>query len=425
MTTDSMIATLLVFLATVFIYGLVSQRLKHTALTGPMVFTAVGLACGATISSQSRFDFDLEFLLWPAKLALAFVLFTDATHVRVRGLFVRLGVVSRLLAFAMPLVILFGAAAATVLFDVLTFWEAVVLAVILAPTDAGLGQAIVHSERVPTGVRQSLNVEAGLNDGLAIPFFTLAIAFARLDDPSKETSIVRFTLEQIGYGIGIGLLLGGLGGWLLQRASDREWVTEGYQQLTLVALCLASFVVALQVGGNEFIAPFVAGLFVKLNFEDVGQEMEDFSDAWGGLLNSLVFFTFAMVAVGELDQLTMASWVYAVLSLTAVRMIAVAISLLGAGLRPASVLFIGWFGPRGLASIVLGLLLIKKDAVILGQEVIEGAVIATVLLSIAAHGLTTNPGIRIYATRIADLPADAPEQEAAPELIDRFWDEEF
>ncbi|MCP3857921.1 MAG: sodium:proton exchanger [Actinomycetia bacterium] len=422
---DSMVATLLVFLAGVFVYGLVSQRLQRTLLTGPMVFTALGLVCGAAISSQSRFDFDIEFLLWPAKLALAFVLFTDATHVRVRGLFVRLGVVSRLLAFAMPLIIVFGAAAAAVLFDALTFWEAVVLAAIVAPTDAGLGQAIMHDDRVPTGVRQSLNVEAGLNDGLVIPFFTLAIGFARLDDPSHETSIIRFTLEQIGYGIGIGVLLGGIGGWLLQQASERNWVTQGYHQLTLIALCLASFVIALEVGGNEFIAPFVAGLFVKLNFEDVGQTMQDFSDAWGGLLNSLVFFTFAMVAVGELDQLTAASWVYAVISLTAVRMLAVAISLLGAGLRPASVLFIGWFGPRGLASIVLGLLLIKKDAVIPGQEVIEGAVIATVLMSIAAHGLTTNPGIRIYATRVANLSDDAPELEAAPELIDKFWDDEW
>lgn len=421
---DSVVVTLLVFLAAVFVYGLFSQRLQRTSLTGPMVFTAVGLACGAAISSESRIDFDLEFMLWPAKLALAFVLFTDATHVRVRGLFVRLGVVSRLLAFAMPLVIVFGAATAAVLFDALTFWEAVILAVIVAPTDAGLGQAIVHSERVPTGVRQSLNVEAGLNDGLVIPFFTLAIGFARLDDPSQQTSVIRFTLEQIGYGIGIGVLLGGLGGWLLQQATERTWVTQGYHQLTLVALCLASFVVALEFGGNEFIAPFVAGLFVKFNFEDVGQEMQDFSDAWGGLLNSLVFFTFAMVAVGELDQLTAASWVYAVISLTAVRMLAVAISLLGAGLRPASLLFIGWFGPRGLASIVLGLILIKKDAVIPGQEIIEGAVIATVLLSIAAHGLTTNPGIKIYATRVTDLSDDAPEQEAAPELIDRFWDDE-
>ncbi len=421
---QSMVVTLLVFLAAVFVYGLVSQRLQRTSLTGPMVFTAVGLACGAAISSESRIDFDLEFILWPAKLALAFVLFTDATHVRVRGLFVRLGVVSRLLAFALPLVIVFGAATAAVLFDALTFWEAVILAVIVAPTDAGLGQAIVHSERVPTGVRQSLNVEAGLNDGLVIPFFTLAIGFARLDDPSQQTSVIRFTLEQIGYGIGIGVLLGGLGGWLLQQATERTWVTQGYHQLTLVALCLASFVVALEFGGNEFIAPFVAGLFVKFNFEDVGQDMQDFSDAWGGLLNSLVFFTFAMVAVGELDQLTAASWVYAVISLTAVRMLAVAISLLGAGLQHASVLFIGWFGPRGLASIVLGLILIKKNAVIPGQEIIEGAVIATVLLSIAAHGLTTNPGIKIYATRITDLLDDAPEQEAAPELIDRFWDDE-
>jgi len=210
---------------------------------------------------------------------------------------------------------------------------------------------------------------------------------------------------------------------LLQQASERRWVTDTYHQLTLVALGLASFLVALEVGGNEFIAPFVAGLFVKLSFEDAGQEMSSFSEAWGGSLNSLVFFVFGMVVVQNVELLTMSSWVFAVLSLTVVRMVAVAISLLGAGLRPASVVFIGWFGPRGLASIVLGLILVKKAAVIPGQEVIEGAVMATVLLSIVAHGLTTNLGIRLYTKRVGQLPDDAPEQEPNDELVDRFWDD--
>jgi NhaP-type Na+/H+ or K+/H+ antiporter len=320
-------------------------------------------------------------------------------------------------------VIVFGTIAAALLFDALTLWEAAILAVILAPTDAGLGQAIVHSARVPSGVRQSLNVEAGMNDGLAMPFFTLFIGLARLDEPSKQTSIVQFTLEQIGYGVVIGLLFGGVGGWLLQQASQRHWVTDTYHQLTLITMGLASFLVALEIGGNEFIAPFVAGLFVKLNFEDAGQEMSSFSEAWGGSLNSLVFFMFGIVVIQDLDQLTMSSWVYAVLSLTVVRMVAVAISLIGAGLRPASVIFIGWFGPRGLASIVLGLILIKKDALIPGLDVIQGAVMATVLLSIVAHGLTTNLGIRLYADRVAELPDHAPEQEASDDLVDRFWDD--
>lgn len=407
-----MTTSLLVFLMMVFAFGLVSRRLQSTLLTGPIVFTAAGLICGGFVAAESRFDFDLDLLLWPAKLALALVLFTDATHVRVRSLFVRLGVVSRLLAFAMPMVIAFGTIAAALVFDKLTLWEAAILAVVLAPTDAGLGQAIVHSTRVPSGVRQSLNVEAGLNDGLAMPFFTLFIGLARLDDPSKDTSILQFTLEQIGYGVAIGTLFGFVGGWLLQQARQRHWVTDTYHQLTLVAVALASFVVALEVGGNEFIAPFVAGLFVKWSFEDASQEMESFSEAWGGSLNSLVFFTFGMVVVQDLDQLTLSSLVFAVLSLAVVRMLAVAISLIGAGLRPASVLFIGWFGPSGLASIVLGLILVKKGALIPGQEIIEGAVMATVLLSVVAHGVTTNIGIKLYAGRVGALPPTAPEREA-------------
>ncbi len=214
-----------------------------------------------------------------------------------------------------------------------------------------------------------------------------------------------------------------MGGWLLQQASERRWVTDTYHQLTLVALGLASFLVALEVGGNEFIAPFVAGLLVKLSFEDAGQEMSGFSEAWGGSLNSFVFFVFGMVVFQNFKLLTMSSWVFAVLSLAVVRMVAVAISLLGAGLRPASVFFIGWFGPRGLASIVLGPILMKKAAVIPGQEVIEGAVMATVLLSFAVYGLTTNLGTRFYTKRVGQLSDDAPEREPNDELVDRFWDD--
>ncbi|MGI9594850.1 MAG: cation:proton antiporter [Acidimicrobiales bacterium] len=403
-------AAVITFLALVYLYGAVSRRLERTIITGPMIFTVAGVVSAAFLSANSRLDFDLEFLLWPAKVALALVLFTDATHVRVRGLFASLSLPGRLLGFAMPLVIAFGTLLGLLVLGELAFWEAAILATILAPTDAGLGQAIMGSPRVPAGTRQALNVEAGLNDGLAIPFLVLFAGQARLDVPLKHTSWVTFTLEQIGYGLVVGVVLGGAGGWLLQQASQRGWIAKSAYQLSLLALALLSFVIALEIGGNEFIAPFVAGLVVKLGFESANHEMQGFSQAWGQALNHLVFFTFGMVIVTELGSISGAIWLYAALSLTMVRVLAVAIAMIGSGLRRSSVLFVGWFGPRGLASIVLGLILIKKEALIPGQEVVELAVVATVLLSIVAHGITTAPGIAAYASRTANLPPDAPER---------------
>lgn len=404
-----MTASLVTFLALIFAFGLVSHRLERTVITGPMVFTAAGLVVAAFMSPEERIDFDLEELLWPAKLALALILFTDATHVRVRGLLGGLSLPGRLLGFAMPLVMAFGTIAGLLVLGELSLWEAAILAAILAPTDAGLGHAIMSSKRVPDGIRQGLNVEAGLNDGLAIPFLILFIALARLDDPEKGSWVV-FLLEQIGYGVLIGVVFGALGGWLMHQSQQRGWMTHVFYQLALIALALLSFVVALEVGGNEFIAPFVAGLLVKLEFEDAGEEMESFSEVWGQSLNYFVFFVFGSVAFGQLESISASAWTYGVLSLTVVRLAAVGLSMIGVSLRPASVLFMGWFGPRGLASIVLGLILIKEDAAIVGQTEIERAVVATVLSSIFLHGMTTAIGIDRYASRIGDLPPDAPER---------------
>lgn len=262
-----------------------------------------------------------------------------------------------------------------------------------------------------------MNVEAGLNDGLAIPFLILFIGFARLDQPEKESSWIVFTLEQVGFGVLVGVVVGGLGGWLMRESRVRGWMTDVFYQLALIALALSSFVVALEVGGNEFIAPFVAGLFVKLRFEHAGEEMEGFSEAWGQSLNYLVFFVFGTVAFSQLGSISAEAWIYGALSLTVVRVVAVGASLIGAGVQRSSMLFMGWFGPRGLASIVLGLLLIKQHAVIPGQSVIEHAVIATVLLSIFAHGATTAVGIDRYAAQVSELSTDAPERARVTGLV--------
>ena len=401
-------APLIVFLCVTFVFGVVAHRLARTMLTGPIVFVAAGMVAAWTLPASDRLDFELDAVLWPAKVALALVLFTDATHVRVRGLFRGLGLPTRLLGIGMPLVIVFGTLLAVVVSDRLSLAEAAILATILAPTDAGLGQAIMSSPRVPGGVRQALNVEAGVNDGFAVPCLVLFIGLARRDGGDGPRSFLVFVLEQIGYGVMTGVVVGLIGGLLLREAKSRRWMTATSYQLALVALALLSFVVAIELGGNEFVSPFVAGLLVKLRFEEAGSQMDGFSEVWGQSLNYLVLFVFGMVALSELGSLDASAWLYALASLTVVRGSAVAISMIGAATRPESVLFMAWFGPRGLASIVLGLILVREDAVIAGQADIEQAVIATVLLSVIMHGATTAPGISWYATRVRNLPRTLP-----------------
>ena len=192
-----------------------------------------------------------------------------------------------------------------------------------------------------------------------------------------------------------------------------EWIAESFQQIGVVALPLLCLVVSEMVGASMFIAAFVAGLAVQIRFKDAGKHSVEFAEEWGQLLNLGVFYLFGMAAVRDWPQFGMASWLYALLSLTLVRMLPVAIALIGTRLSSASVVFMGWFGPRGLASIVLGLVYLEEEVHLSGESTIRFAVMATVLLSIFAHGLSAMPGIGLYARNIASLAADAPEHEDA------------
>ena len=412
--------TILAFGVLLFAYGLVSKLLDRTIITGPIVFTLGGLILAFSLPSQHHLGFDLKVFTILGKLALALVLFTDATHMRVRDLLTRVTIPGRLLGIAMPLVMIAGTIAGLFFLGELTVWEAAILATILAPTDAGLGQIIMSSKRVPVRIREALNVEAGLNDGLAIPFLMLFIGLAREQQNLRGSTWVTYTLEQIGYGFLVGLLIGGIGGWLLEQANKRGWVTVSFQQLCLLTLALLSFFVADELHGNEFIAVFIAGSAVKLSFEAAQQEMVHFSEAWGQLLNFLVFFLFGMVATTTLRNAGLILWEYAFISLTVVRIVPVFISLMGTNFKISSSLFVGWFGPRGLASIVLGLILIKEEAGIQGQPIIEEAIIVTVLLSIFLHGITAAPGISVYARQVAKMPNFAPEKQEAKVIMSSY-----
>lgn len=405
---------LTVFLLLVYLYSLVSQRLERTVITAPMLFTAAGAAAMLLPAAAMDLALDRKALLLIAELGLVMTLFTDAS--RISPSFLRAGrsLPIRLLSTGMLLTILLGTLCAMAVLRGLSWWEAGILAAILAPTDAGLGQVIVNSERVPQGIRRSLNVEAGLNDGLSVPFLLLfiALAVAQEGTESAGTLLSGFLGEQLGYGALIGLGIGSLGGWLLGLAHRARWMAPPLGQLGVVALPLLCAIASEATGASMFIAAFVAGLAVQLGFNEVGRHSVEFTEDWGQLFNFFVFFLFGTFVVGAWATFTPTVLLYAALSLTLVRMVPVALALWGTRLSRATVLFMGWFGPRGLASIVLGLVFLEQEADLGGEATIRLAVVATVLFSIFAHGASALPGINLYARRIALLDKASPEHQA-------------
>jgi NhaP-type Na+/H+ or K+/H+ antiporter len=415
------VVDLTVLAAVVFAFGLVSRRLEGTVLTAPLLFVVAGIVLGPAGFALVEFELDDHIVLLLGEIALALVLFTDAARTNLSTLRQNEGLPLRLLGIGMPLTIALGTAAAALLLTDLTFWEAAIVGIVLAPTDAALGQAVVNNPRVPLRVRQALNVEAGLNDGLSVPFLALFLTLAVAEEELQPASYwIRFALEQIGFGVLVGIGVGLGGGWLVSQASRRGWMTDSFQRLALLALALIAWALADQIGGNGFIAAFVGGLAVGPTVEHVGERLIRFTEAEGQLLNLSVFFIFGVLVIGLKGSLSWEVALYALLSLTVIRMVPVAVSLAGTHLRVVSVLFMGWFGPRGLASIVLGLIVVAEAPTLAGREEIELVVALTVLLSVLLHGLTAAPLSAAYARRVEGMAAGVTEKREAVEVSTRM-----
>jgi len=400
----------------VFAFGLVSHRLEGTIITAPIVFVTAGMVLGPAGFGLVEFGVDDHAVLLLGEIALALVLFTDAARVNLFSFRQDEGLPLRLLGIGMPLTIVLGTATAALLLTDLSLWEAAIVGTVLAPTDAALGQAVVSNPRVPARIRRALNVEAGLNDGLSVPFLALFLILAVEEEQLSANLWIRFALEQVGLGVLVGVGVGLVGGWLVSRASGRGWMTGSFQRLALLALAFIAWALADQIGGNGFIAAFVGGLAVAPTVERVGEQLVRFTEAEGQLLNLSVFLIFGVLAVGIVETSTWQVALYALLSLTVIRMLPVAASLLGTHLSGVSVLFAGWFGPRGLASIVLGLIVVAEAPQLAGAGQIEAVVASTVLLSVLLHGVTAAPLSATYARRLEGMPADAPEKREAAKV---------
>ena len=315
-------------------------------------------------------------------------------------------------SIGLPLTIFLGGLVAAGILPGITLAEAALIGAVLAPTDAALGQAIVTNPRIPVKIRQALNVESGLNDGGAIPFFYFFLAFAVAEaSGAPEQSLAMSALVLIGIGVVVGLVVGFLGTWLVDAAEKRGWMTGTFKWIAFLALALIAWVSAETLGGSGFIAAFVGGLAVAASGRDIGEAALEFAETEGQVLNLAVFFILGLFAATLMAGFSLAVLLYAVLSLTLIRMLPVAVSLIGTGLSRTTVLVMGWFGPRGLASIVLLLIIFVDAGTLPGMATVQAVIVTTVLLSVFAHGISAAPLIQRYAKTIETLPADARERE--------------
>ncbi|MBK9179483.1 MAG: cation:proton antiporter [Acidimicrobiales bacterium] len=389
-----------------FAWAATSGALARRNVTGPLVFAVAGYLLANPTWGPVTVDVEASSIHLIAEVTLALLLFTDAARVNLRELKADPALPVRLLGVGLPLSVAAGAAIAAMVFD-LPWGLALFLGAALAPTDAALSVQVINDERIPMRLRRSLNVESGLNDGIVTPvvMVALAVAASQLGQTSESVSIeFGAALRELGVGVVVGVVLGAVGALVLNRASLQGWIAPGGRRLAALALASSALAVTLAFDGNGFIAAFVAGIAFGALADREALDVEqtnELPELGGELLALVVWFLFgASLLPIAFEHLDASVAVYALLSLTVVRMLPVALSMLGVGLDRPTTLFLAWFGPRGLASVVFALLAIEE----LGEtdpaaNRAVAAVALTVAASILLHGLSAGPGGRGYVQR--------------------------
>lgn len=400
----------------VIAYGTISRRIEDTWLTGPIIFVSFGILIGGDAFGVLDAGMDNDPIRFLAEATLVLLLFSDAARIEPRLLRQEKQIPIRMLAIGLPLTIALGAAVAAAVFTELEFIEAALLAAILAPTDAALGQVVVTSTKVPARIRQAVNVESGLNDGIALPIITVIAAIAAAEAEVTSTSgWTTFAIEQVGWGLAAGVAVGYVGARAIDWASSAGWMDGVYRQLAALSMAVGAFALASAQHGNGFVAAFVAGITFATVAPEACEDALEFTEDEGQLLALLTFLVFgAAIAGPRLGDVRLDIIVYAVLSLTVIRMIPVTLALTGAKLRWETHLFLGWFGPRGLASILFGLFILEEAGIGAAEEIVL-IVTWTVLLSVVLHGATSAPLAKRYGARVDQMMPEHPDMaEAMP-----------
>jgi NhaP-type Na+/H+ or K+/H+ antiporter len=396
-----MYVTMAILAAFVFLYSISSGGLERTPINGAVVFIAFGLVFGPLGLGLLELEVDAEELRILAELTLALVLFIDAANANLNELKQNLHIPQRMVLIGLPLTILLGFGVGVLVFHQLSLLEIAVLATMLAATDAALGKAVITNESVPTRIREGLNLESGLNDGICVPilFLFLALTTAKYAEHSTITLALKLVAAEIGIGAAVGLGLTLLGAWLLHRCAKKGWITEIWLQLPVVALAVACFTTAQSLHGSGFIACFVGGLLFNLLAKKEKHKLLHAAEGTGETLALITWVIFGAAVIGQsVDYFNWKVVLYAVLSLTLIRMLPVFLSLAGTQLRADEKLFLGWFGPRGLATIVFAVIVLNKN--LPGGGTIISTAVCTIILSVVVHGLSANKLIALLAKRI-------------------------
>ena len=400
----------------IFGWGTLSARLERFDVTAPIIFVLAGLLLTHGPLAVLAVTPSNEVIKELAEFTLALVLFSDASRVGLHELRADSGLYVRLLAVALPLTIGLGTLLALA-FTGTSIWLALLVGAALAPTDAALGAGMMADPVVPARIRRLINVESGLNDGIATPFVSVALAGAATGGQVAGHGPAAAVAE-LALGVLVGVAVGGAGGLLVDTARRRGWAAEGFAGSAVLGLAVCAYASSVAVHGNGFIAAFVAGLAFGTAGGRRGQPLVPFVEESGALVSLLVWLAFGAVAlVPAMETLTWQMVLYAILSLTVVRMVPVAVALIGARLGWPTIALVAWFGPRGLASVVFALLALEDlGSPAAGRAV---AVIAiTVLISVVAHGATAEPLAARYARSLGH-PGDGHEGAQMPDMPDR------
>ncbi|WP_419176708.1 cation:proton antiporter [Desulfosediminicola sp.] len=395
-----MYANLAVICIFVFIYSVTSGVIGRSLISGAIMFTAFGLVSGPLGFDLLSLDIEAEGLKSLAELTLALVLFSDAANADLKVLRQNFRIPQRLLCIGLPLTIISGILVGGIIFRDLGWLEIAILATILAPTDAALGAAVVTDKKVPVNLRESLNIESGLNDGICVPVLLtfLTVATDSVEQGKPLLIAFQYTFEEIGIGLIVGGLLAVGGSLLINYCKNRNWINEDWQELPVIALSLSCFSLAQLAGGSGFIAAFCGGLiFGGMVREHKHQYLLAAEGAGDGL--SLITWTVfgCSVVSSTIGSFGWQSIVFALLSLTVIRMLPVYVALSATALNTSDKLFIGWFGPRGLATIVFAVMIFNSQLPHKAEIVITA--VCCVILSIIGHGISAHPLIAVLSRR--------------------------
>jgi len=390
---------ILIIVLVIIGYGFFSKILARFNISGPMVFTIIGLLLSPLIFGSESVNFNGERVQIIAEITLILVLFSDASALNLKKLKKEWILPTRLLLIGLPITIVFSAYIAKGFFPDESMIYVLLLALILAPTDAALGKAVVSDKKIPENIRSTINVESGLNDGIVFPVLitVTAIIISGTAGEGQSDGWLGYVIKQVVFGAVIGSLTGLISARISTWVIKNKWMEEHYENLVPIGLAIFSYYLAEHFGGNGFIAAFFSGLFLGNHSEDLRDNIENFAESEGELLIMICFLVYGIAFLPAfIPFIDLSVLIYSILSLTILRMLPVALSLIGKA-NFSTMLFIGWFGPRGIASILYMLIVVQKLGSIKGHEKIFAVMTVTIFLSIFLHGLSAKPFANLYA----------------------------